>query len=31
MRMECVVKEIMAHPENKENLLVRQEKEWQNR
>ncbi len=31
IRMERVVEEIMAHPENKENLLVRQEKEWQNR
>lgn len=31
MRMERVVEEIMAEPENKEKLLVRQEKEWQNR
>ena len=28
-RMERVVEEIMAHPEEKERLLVRQEKEWQ--
>jgi UDP-N-acetylmuramoyl-tripeptide--D-alanyl-D-alanine ligase len=31
MRMERVVEEIMAHPENKEKLLVRQEKEWLNK
>lgn len=28
MRMERTVEEIMAHPEEKEKLLVRQEKEW---
>jgi len=28
MRMEKIVEEIMAHPEQKEKLLVRQEKEW---
>jgi UDP-N-acetylmuramoyl-tripeptide--D-alanyl-D-alanine ligase len=28
MRMEKIVEEIMAHPEEKEKLLVRQEKEW---
>jgi len=28
MRMERVVEEIMAHPEQKEELLVRQEEEW---
>lgn len=28
MRMERAVEEIMAHPEEKEKLLVRQEKEW---
>ena len=28
MRMERIVEEVMAHPENKENLLVRQEEEW---
>lgn len=28
MRMERAVEEIMAHPEDKEKLLVRQEKEW---
>jgi UDP-N-acetylmuramoyl-tripeptide--D-alanyl-D-alanine ligase len=28
MRMERAVKEIMAHPENAKNLLVRQEEEW---
>jgi UDP-N-acetylmuramoyl-tripeptide--D-alanyl-D-alanine ligase len=28
MRMEQIVENIMAHPENKEKLLVRQEKEW---
>lgn len=28
MRMEKAVKEIMAHPENAKELLVRQEKEW---
>lgn len=31
MRMEKVVEEIMANPELKEQLLVRQEKEWQDR
>lgn len=31
MRMEKVVKEIMAHPEHAESLLVRQSKEWLNR
>lgn len=31
MRMEKIVEEIMLHPELKERLLVRQEKEWQNR
>lgn len=31
MRMEKVTEEIMAHPENKNELLVRQEKEWLNR
>lgn len=31
MRMEKIVEEIMAHPEDKENLLVRQEKAWQNK
>lgn len=31
MRMEKIVEEIMAHPEEKETLLVRQEKEWRNR
>ena len=30
-RMERVVEIIMAHPEEKENLLVRQEEEWKNR
>ena len=30
-RMEKAVEKIMAHPENKENLLVRQEEEWKNR
>ncbi len=30
-RMEKVVERIMAHPENKENLLVRQEEGWKNR
>ena len=30
-RMEKVVEKIMAHPEDKENLLVRQEEEWKNR
>lgn len=29
MRMERIVEEIMAHPEKKEELLVRQEPEWQ--
>ena len=28
MRMEKVVEEVMRHPEDKEKLLVRQEKEW---
>ncbi|MES2023304.1 MAG: UDP-N-acetylmuramoyl-tripeptide--D-alanyl-D-alanine ligase [Patescibacteria group bacterium] len=28
MRMEKIVEQIMLHPEEKENLLVRQEKEW---
>ncbi len=28
MRMERIVEEIMVHPEEKEKLLVRQEKEW---
>ncbi|MCX6731706.1 MAG: UDP-N-acetylmuramoyl-tripeptide--D-alanyl-D-alanine ligase [Candidatus Parcubacteria bacterium] len=31
MRMEKIVEEIMAHPEQKEELLVRQEPEWQNK
>ena len=31
MRMEKIVEEIMAHPELKEQLLVRQEKEWLNK
>jgi len=31
MRMERVVEEIMAHPEQKEKLLVRQEREWMDR
>ncbi len=31
IRMEAVVEEIMLHPEIKEKLLVRQEKEWQRR
>jgi UDP-N-acetylmuramoyl-tripeptide--D-alanyl-D-alanine ligase len=31
MRMEKVVEEVMAHPEDKEKLLVRQEKEWEER
>jgi len=31
MRMERAVEEIMAHPEDKEKLLVRQEEEWMNR
>jgi len=30
-RMEKAVESIMAHPEDKENLLVRQEEEWKNR
>ncbi len=30
-RMERVVEEIMANPENKEKLLVRQDEEWQSR
>ncbi|MDO8590711.1 MAG: cyanophycin synthetase, partial [bacterium] len=29
MRMERIVEEIMAHPEDKDILLVRQEEEWQ--
>ena len=29
IRMERVVQEIMAHPEKSENLLVRQDEEWQ--
>lgn len=31
IRMERIVEEIMSHPEDKEKLLVRQEKEWQRR
>ncbi|MFA5022722.1 MAG: UDP-N-acetylmuramoyl-tripeptide--D-alanyl-D-alanine ligase [Candidatus Paceibacterota bacterium] len=31
MRMEKAVEEIMAHPEGKAKLLVRQDKEWQER
>ncbi|MDO8572942.1 MAG: UDP-N-acetylmuramoyl-tripeptide--D-alanyl-D-alanine ligase [bacterium] len=31
MRMERIVEEIMAHPEEKGELLVRQEEEWQTR
>ncbi|MBU3925964.1 UDP-N-acetylmuramoyl-tripeptide--D-alanyl-D-alanine ligase, partial [Patescibacteria group bacterium] len=31
MKMEKITEEIMAHPENKEELLVRQELEWQNK
>lgn len=31
MRMERIVVEIMAHPEDRKTLLVRQEKEWENR
>jgi len=31
MRMEKVVEKIMAEPENKEKVLVRQDKEWQKR
>jgi len=31
IRMERTVEAIMAHPENKEELLVRQDKEWQGR
>jgi UDP-N-acetylmuramoyl-tripeptide--D-alanyl-D-alanine ligase len=31
VRMEKVVEEIMAHPEQKDKLLVRQDKEWQKR
>ncbi len=31
VRMERIVEEIMAHPEDRENLLVRQEEEWQGR
>ncbi len=30
-RMEKIVEEIMAHPEDKEKLLVRQDREWQKR
>ena len=30
-RMEKVVERIMAHPEDKEKLLIRQEEEWKNR
>ena len=28
MRMEKIVEEVMRHPEDREKLLVRQEKEW---
>jgi len=31
VRMERAVEEVMAHPENKEKLLVRQDPEWANR
>ncbi len=31
IRMERVVEKIMAHPEDKEKLLVRQDKEWKGR
>lgn len=31
MRMEKIVEEIMLHPELRKQLLVRQEKEWQNK
>ncbi|MBX4199941.1 UDP-N-acetylmuramoyl-tripeptide--D-alanyl-D-alanine ligase [Candidatus Parcubacteria bacterium] len=31
MRMERVVEEVMLHPEEKEKLLARQDKEWQRR
>lgn len=31
IRMERAVEEIMAHPEDKEELLVRQDREWQSR
>ncbi|TSD02506.1 MAG: UDP-N-acetylmuramoyl-tripeptide-D-alanyl-D-alanine ligase [Parcubacteria group bacterium Athens0714_24] len=31
MRMEKIIEEIMAHPEQKNELLVRQDKEWLNR
>jgi len=31
MRMERIVLEVMAHPENRAELLVRQEEEWENR
>lgn len=31
MRMERIVEEVMAHPEDKEKLLVRQEEEWKNK
>ena len=31
IRMERAVEEIMAHPEDKEKLLVRQDAEWTNR
>ena len=30
-RMEKVTERIIAHPEDKEKLLVRQEEEWKNR
>ena len=30
-RMEKTVEKIMAHPENKKNILVRQEEEWKNK
>ena len=31
VRMERVVEAVMAHPENKEKILVRQDEEWKNR
>ena len=31
VRMERAMEEIIAHPEDKANLLVRQDKEWSNR
>ncbi len=31
IRTERIVEEIMAHPEERQNLLVRQDKEWQSR